>query len=76
MCDDYICKSICCLNSCQPIITPTPSNWVGTIILSSSSSQSAELSAESSHMSYLGLCFFPLHVSRYTKQKAGPKQTI
>lgn len=42
------------------IITPTTiSNWVGTITLSSSSSQSAEQSAESSHMSYLGLCFSP-----------------
>lgn len=43
-------------------IPPTPGNWVGAISLSSSGSQSAELSAESSHMSYLGLCFPPPRV--------------
>jgi len=34
-------------------------NWVVTITPSSSSSQSAEQSAESSHMPYLGLCCSP-----------------
>lgn len=52
-----------------------PRNWVDTIILSCCSSQSAELSAESGHMSYLGSMFsffFFSYPPRVKIQEAGP----
>lgn len=62
-CNSHICESICSQNTTHHHIHP--SNWVGAAALSSRSSQSAELRAECSHMSYLGLLFvvfffFPL----------------
>lgn len=52
-------ESVCCLQQTNSSSShQLPSNWVDTIIPSCSSSQSAELSAESGHMSYLGSCVF------------------
>lgn len=52
-----ICESVCCLDSTQLIVIWTPAiGWVHPLY--SSSSQSAEQSAESSHMSDFGLRFF------------------
>lgn len=53
----WLCGSVVFNNSPLPHTNP-PSNWVDTIFLSCCSSQSAELSAESSHMSYLGSYVF------------------
>lgn len=68
-----MCASVCCLQQRSSSSHQPPSNWVDTIIPSCSSSQSAELSAESGHMSYLGSCVFffsplTIHVSGYRKQ--------
>lgn len=52
-----ICESVCCLDSTQLIVIWTPAiGWVHPLY--SSSSQSAEQSAENSHMSDFGLRFF------------------
>lgn len=52
-----ICESVCCLDSTQLIVIWTPAiGWVHPLY--SSSSQPAEQSAESSHMSDFGLRFF------------------
>lgn len=62
-------------NSPLPHANPPPRNWVDTIILSCCSSQSAELSAESGHMSYLGSMFsffFFSYPPRVKIQEAGP----
>ena len=61
-------ESICFLDSTTTRRQNDPRSWVGALTSSMSSwKQSHVLS---------GFVFFPLHVSRYTKQKAGPKQSI